>query len=202
MRNNDLTDEATPTIYVPFDQDPEIPFAVIAQGSGTTAAVTQAIRATVADVAPDAPLSSERTLAALVSDSLSSPRAAAVLLVSFGALALLLGSIGTYGLVAYGVESRRREFAVRIAIGARRSSVMKLVIGEGARLALVGIVVGVAGALAMSRAIRGLLFEIAPTDPLILVGAPLLLGVTALAACAIPAWRATRIDPNASLRRE
>lgn len=202
VRNNDLTGEATPAIYVPFDQDPESPFAVIAQGNGGAAATSAAIRSTVGDVAPDAPLSSERTLAALVSDSLSSPRAAALLLVSFGALALILGSVGTYGLVAYGVESRRREFAVRLAIGARRSSVMSLVIREGARLALIGIVVGVAGALALSRAIRGLLFEIAPTDPLTLVGAPLLLAVTALAACAIPAWRATRIDPNASLRRE
>lgn len=202
VRNNDLTGEVRPTLYVPYDQDPDAPFAVIARGSGATAAITQAIRTSVTNVAPDAPISSERTLASLVSDSLSSPRAAAVLLVSFGLLALILGSIGTYGLVAYGVESRRREFAVRIAIGARRSSVIKLVLGEGARLALIGIVVGIAGALALSRAIRGLLFEIAPTDPVTLVGAPLLLAATALVACAIPAWRATRIDPNASLLRD
>lgn len=202
IRNNDLTDEPAPALYVPFAQDPEVPFAVVAQGTASNAAVSQAVRTVMADVAPDAPLSGERTLDAMVSASLSSPRAATVMLVSFGALALLLGSVGTYGLVAYGVESRRREFAVRIAIGARRSSVMRLVIGEGARLTAVGIVAGLAGALALSRGMRGLLFEIAPTDPVTLLAAPLLLAITALAACAIPAWRATRIDPNSSLRRE
>ncbi|MEP7382396.1 MAG: FtsX-like permease family protein [Gemmatimonadota bacterium] len=136
---------------------------------------------------PDAPLSNERTLDALVAESLASRRVAA----------LLLGCVGTYGLAAYGVVSRRREFAVRIAIGARRASVMRLVIGEGARLVAVGIVVGVAGALALSRAIRGLLFEEAETDPLALIGAPFLLAVKALAVGAIPAWPVTRIDPNA-----
>lgn len=202
IRNNDLTDDPAPALYVPFAQDPEVPFAVVAQGTGPAASVSQAVRAVMADVAPDAPLSGERTLDAMVSASLASPRAATVMLVSFGALALLLGSVGTYGLVAYGVESRRREFAVRIAIGARRASVMRLVLGEGARLTAVGIMVGLAGALALSRGMRGLLFEIAPTDPVTLLVAPLLLAITALAACAIPAWRATRIDPNSSLRRE
>ena len=117
-------------------------------------------------------------------------------------LALLLGSIGTYGLVAYGVETRQREFAVRLAVGAQPSSVMNLVLRDGARLALIGVAIGLAGAFALSQTIRGLLFEVAPNDPLIFTAAPLLLGMTAMLACAIPAWRATRVDPNATLRKD
>jgi ABC-type antimicrobial peptide transport system permease subunit len=141
-------------------------------------------------------------MASLVDDSMLGARAAAVLLLGFGVLALVLGSIGTYGLVAYGVEARKREFAVRIAVGARASSVIGLVLRDGARLAAIGIVAGVGGALALSGTIRGLLFEVAPTDPVTFAAAPLLLGTIALLACAIPAWRATRVDPNTTLRRE
>jgi ABC-type antimicrobial peptide transport system permease subunit len=141
-------------------------------------------------------------MAALVDDSVTGARAAAMLLLGFGLLALLLGSIGTYGLVAYGVETRQREFAVRIAIGARSSSVMRLVLRDGARLAAAGVVIGIGGALALSGVMRGLLFEVAPTDPVTFTAAPLLLAATAMLACAIPAWRATRVDPNATLRRE
>jgi putative ABC transport system permease protein len=141
-------------------------------------------------------------MASLVDDSMLGARAAAVLLLGFGVLALVLGSIGTYGLVAYGVEARKREFAVRIAVGARASSVIGLVLRDGARLAAIGIVAGVGGALALSGTIRGLLFEVAPTDPATFAAAPLLLGTIALLACAIPAWRATRVDPNTTLRRE
>jgi ABC-type antimicrobial peptide transport system permease subunit len=141
-------------------------------------------------------------MSALVGESVLGARAAAVLLLGFGGLALLLGSIGTYGLVAYGVETRQREFAVRMAVGAGTGNVMQLVLGDGARLAGWGVAIGLAGAFALSGTIRGLLFEVAPNDPVTFMAAPLLLAVTAMVACAIPAWRATRVDPNATLRRE
>ena len=117
-------------------------------------------------------------------------------------LALILGSIGTYGLVAYGVEARQREFAVRRAVGAKASGVLGLVLRDGARLAAMGITIGVAGAFALSGSIRGLLYEVAPTDAMTFVAVPLLLGTIALLACVIPALRATRVDPNTILRRE
>jgi putative ABC transport system permease protein len=202
VRNNDLKKPEVPAVYVPFDQVPEIPFAITVQMSGDPAAGTTLIRSVMADVAKDTPLSRERTMAALVDDSVIGARAAAVLLLGFGALALLLGSIGTYGLVAYGVETRQREFAVRMAVGARASSVMQLVLRDGARLALWGVAIGLAGAFMLSRTVRGLLFEVAPNDPVTFTAAPLLLAVTAMVACAIPAWRATRVDPNSTLRRE
>jgi ABC-type antimicrobial peptide transport system permease subunit len=89
-----------------------------------------------------------------------------------------------------------------MAVGARASTVMRLVLRDGARLAVAGVVLGVGGAFALSGVMRGLLFEVAPTDPLTFTAAPLVLALTAMLACAIPAWRATRVDPNATLRRE
>ena len=202
VRNNDLKEAELPAVYVPYDQTPEVPFALTVRATGDPAATIAMIRSVMLDLASDTPLSRERTMAALVDDSMLGARAAAVLLLGFGVLALLLGSIGTYGLVAYGVEARQREFAVRIAVGARATSVMRLVLGEGARLAAIGVVIGVGGAFALSGVMRGLLFEVAPTDPVTFTAASLLLAVTAMLACAIPAWRATRVDPNATLRRE
>lgn len=200
VRNNDLKTPPRPTLYVPFDQSPQVPFSVVVRTSGDATTALRTIRSVVAGVSDDTPLSHEMSMQALIDESVSTPRAAAILLLSFGSLALLLGSIGTYGLVAYGVETRRREFAVRMAVGARARSVVGLVLREGARLTVVGLVAGLAGALAFTGAIRGLLFEVAPTDPVTFVAAPLLLGTTALLACAVPAWRATRVDPNRALR--
>jgi putative ABC transport system permease protein len=200
--NNDLKTAPGPVVYVPFEQNTMIPFAVTVRTSADAASTIATLRRVMREIAPDTPLSRERTMASLVDDSMLGARAAAVLLLGFGVLALVLGSIGTYGLVAYGVEARKREFAVRIAVGARASSVIGLVLRDGARLAAIGIVAGVGGALALSGTIRGLLFEVAPTDPVTFAAAPLLLGTIALLACAIPAWRATRVDPNTTLRRE
>ena len=202
VRNNDLKEAELPAVYVPFDQNPEVPFAVTVRSSADPASTTALIRSVMLEVASDTPLSRERTMGALVEDSVLGARAAAVLLLGFGVLALLLGSIGTYGLVAYGVEARQREFAVRMAVGARASTVMRLVLRDGARLAAVGVVIGVGAAFALTGLMRGLLFEVAPTDPVTFTAAPLVLAVTAMMACAIPAWRATRVDPNATLRRE
>jgi predicted lysophospholipase L1 biosynthesis ABC-type transport system permease subunit len=202
VRNNDLREAELPAIYVPFDQAPEVPFAITVRATGDPAVSIASIRRVMLELASDTPLSRERTMAALVDDSMVGARAAAMLLLGFGVLALVLGSIGTYGLVAYGVEARQREFAVRIAVGARASSVIGLVLLDGAKLTAIGIVAGVAGALALSGAIRGLLYQVAPTDPVTFVTAPLLLGVIALVACAIPAWSATRVDPNTTLRRD
>jgi predicted permease len=202
VRNNDLKEAEVPAIYVPYDQNPALPFAITVRTAGEPAAATALIRSVMLDIAKDTPLSRERTMSALVDDSVLGARAAAVLLLGFGGLALLLGSIGTYGLVAYGVETRQREFAVRMAVGAGAGKVMQLVLRDGALLAAWGVAIGLAGAFALSGTIRGLLFEVAPNDPITFTAAPLLLAATAMVACAIPAWRATRVDPNATLRRD
>ena len=202
VRNNDLREEEVPAVYVPYEQNTSVPFAVTIRTRSEPTAMLATLRGIVKEVAPDTPLSRERTMAALIDDSMLGPRAAATMLLGFGLLALFLGSIGTYGLVAYGVEARQREFAVRIAVGARATSVIGLVLRDGARLATFGILAGVAGAIALAGTIRGMLYEVAPTDPVTFVIAPLVLGTIAMIACAIPAYRATRVDPNTALRRE
>jgi putative ABC transport system permease protein len=199
VRNNDLRTDALPTLYVPFAQGPQLPVWVVMRTPQAPAAQA-ALRAAAAAVAPDVPVSDEQTLDALVGRSVAAPRSATLMLLAFGGLALILGSVGTYGLVAYRVESRRRELAVRRAVGADQRAVIGLILRDGLRLAAIGIVAGLALAFGLSRLARGLLFGIGAADPVSFIIAPLLLGATALIACVIPAIRATRVDPNAVLR--
>lgn len=200
VRNNDLRLPPRPTLYIPFAQDPRPFFNVVMRSSGAPANAFAAVRTAVESIASDVAVSDEEHLDRMVERSVAAPRSMGVMLMSFGVLALILGAIGTYGLVAYGVESRRQEFAVRIAVGAPQGSVVRQVVGEGLRLAAVGIAIGLAAAFALSGLLRALLYEVTPRDPIAFMLAPIVLGAMALLACAIPAWRATRVDPNAALR--
>ncbi len=201
VKNNDLRADPLPAMYVPLEQLPTFPVWAITRADAPAVA-RQAIRNAVARVAPDAPVSGEQTLNRLVERSVATPRSATVMLVSFGALALLLGAVGTYGLVAYRVEGRRREIAVRIALGAEDSSLIRMVLRDGLRLALAGVAAGVMAAFALARLVRGLLFGVDAIDPVSFIIAPMLLTLTATLACLLPALRATRVDPNAVLRRD
>jgi len=146
------------------------------------------------------PVSNEQTMDRLIEKSVATPRSASLLLLGFGALALILGAVGTYGLVAYGVARRTREIAVRLAVGAAPKNVIGMVVKDGARLAGTGIVFGLVAAFGLTRLMRGLLFETAPVDAVAFAAAPLVLGLAALAACLVPALRASRIDPAISLK--
>jgi putative ABC transport system permease protein len=138
----------------------------------------------------------------LIERSVAAPRSASLLLIGFGLLALVLGAVGTYGLIAYGVERRTREIAVRMAVGARRNAVVRMIVREGARLAGLGILAGLVVAFGLARFMQGLLYEVGPTDPVVFAVAPLVLGLTALLACLVPALKAARIEPSMALKRE
>ena len=138
----------------------------------------------------------------LIALSLAQLRFNMLLLGLFAALALVLATAGIYGAMAYAVNQRRHEIGVRIALGARRSDVLRLVLGDGAKIALFGITSGIAGALVLTRLMASLLFEVKPTDPATFAGGAILLALVALAACYIPARLAIRVDPMVALRYE
>jgi ABC-type antimicrobial peptide transport system permease subunit len=124
------------------------------------------------------------------------------LLSVFAGAALLLAVIGIYGVMSYVVTQRTQEMGVRLALGATPVEIARLVLGQGARLVVIGLALGIAGAVALTRLMTSLLFEVTPTDPVTYGGVALVLAVTAVAACQIPAWRATRVDPLTALRSD
>ena len=142
------------------------------------------------------------TLEGTISSSVAQRRLATSLIGAFAAAALLLAAIGMYGVIAYGVTQRTREMGVRMALGASEKRILRLVLGEGGRLAILGAALGIAGSLAATRLIRSLLFETVPNDPLTFVITPLLLASVAMLATYIPARRATKLDPTLAIRGE
>jgi len=160
------------------------------------------IQRTVHDVDPTVPVAHVRDMDAVFTESIHRQRLLAQLLGAFAAITLVLAAVGTYGLLSYIVASRRREIGVRMALGADQRRLIGHMMSRGLRLAGTGVAIGTLGALAISRVTESLLFEVRPTDPTTLVA----VGVTVLAAaalaCALPAWRATRVDPNTVLRAD
>jgi putative ABC transport system permease protein len=143
-----------------------------------------------------------RTFSRMFSDSIGSRRFSLTLAGVFAVTALLLAMAGIYGVMAYSLTRRTREIGVRMALGAERADVLKMVLGQGLTITLVGVFVGIAGSLALTRTMKSMLFGITATDPITLAAVAILLTGVALAACYIPARRATRVDPMVALRYE
>jgi putative ABC transport system permease protein len=165
-------------------------------------ALVSAVHSELQRMDPELPMASVATMEQSMSDSLSRSRFIMLLLGIFAALALVLASIGVYGVIAYSVAQRTQEFGIRMALGADRRSVLRLVLGEGTLLTLLGIGLGIVAALVVTRLLANLLYGISATDPLTFAAVALLLALVALAACYIPARRATRVDPIVALRYE
>src|SRR5437016_5950465 len=161
-----------------------------------------ALRADVAALDPDLPLSAARALAQIVNESVNEQRFQMTLLSIFAVLALALAALGIYGVTAYSVAQRAREIGIRMALGADSSLVLRMVVGGGVRMALAGVGLGVVGALAGTRVLKSLVYQVSTTDTLTLAATAGVLVESALLASWIPARRATRVDPAVSLRAE
>ena len=164
--------------------------------------VTGAIRRLVLDMDKDLPIYDVATMDELLSESVVQPRLNLTLLAAFAVLALALAAVGIYGVMAYTVTQRTREIGIRVALGARREDVLTQVLAEGARLALIGLTLGLAGSLLATRVMATLLFGVKPTDPATFAAVAAILAAATLAACYVPARRATRVDPLVALRYE
>jgi predicted permease len=175
---------------------------LIVRTSADPLALLPTVRGEIWSVDKNAPLTSVRTMDQVVADSVADPRFRTVLLGSFGAIGFLLAIVGTYGVLSFTVAQRSHEIGVRIALGAGRRDVLRLVLGHGMLLAGLGIVAGLAGSLALTRFLRSFLFGLVPNDPLTFAAVAVVVASAALAACYIPARRAMRVDPMVALRYE
>ncbi|GAB5560941.1 MAG: ABC transporter permease [Synoicihabitans sp.] len=190
------------TIYYPFAQRPVTGLAISVRTSLPPSALIYSVRQTVLKIDPELPVYQFRTLEERISSSLQRQRTPMVLLMVFGLIALLLAALGVYGALAFSVGQRTQEMGIRMALGAAREDVMKLILGQGLRLVAIGSLIGLAGYLAVGRLLTHLLFEVRPIDPISFLAALAVLLVIAILACALPARRATRIDPAIALRDE
>ena len=174
----------------------------VVRTAGDPMQVAAAARAAVRELDPTLPIYGLQPLSDVVADSLVRPRFLSLLLGAFSAIALVLAAVGIYGVMSYVVSQRTNEIGVRMALGARSSDVLKLMLGQGTRLAAAGVVLGLLGSFALTRVMSTLLFEVSVTDPLTFVTSVVLLTVIALLACYLPARRATKVDPLIALRAE
>ena len=188
--------------YLPFLQGPGHDMAVVMKTTLAPESLIATARRQVQALDPEQPIYDVRTLAEMRDNSIAQPRLNLTLLGIFAGLALALAVIGLYGVLAYQVTQRQREIGVRMALGAERADVLQLVVGHGMRLVLAGLGIGLIGALALTRLLRALLFGVGPTDPATFAATLLLLALTALLACWLPASRASNVDPMEALRYE
>jgi len=202
VRHASLQSEAAPEMYVSYQQFSISDMTVVLHAATDAAGLTDVVRRSIHDIDPALPLTQIATMDELLSKSLAQPRFNMVLLVGLAASALLLAAVGIYGVVSYSVVQRSGEIGVRMALGADAGATRTLVIGKSMSVVAVGVALGLAATLAMSQVVAGLLYGVSPNDPLtLLVGAVVLLAIAAFAA-AVPAARATRIDPAVVLRNE
>jgi putative ABC transport system permease protein len=202
IRNQGIGADPTNELYTPLPQRPWPTMVIAVKTSGDPMQIVPAVRGAVAAVDRDQPITMIQTLDANLSDSVAQQRLSAFLLGIFAAVALILASVGIYGVTSYTVAQRTQEIGIRIALGAEARDVLMLVLKYGARLAIIGVAVGIAAAVALTRLMQNLLFHTSPTDPYTLVFVSVTLAGVALLACYIPARRATRVDPVVALRSE
>jgi len=202
VHHGDLESPADPTMYVPFKQDVFSSVWLMAKTSGDAASYAPVVRQIVREIDPSLPAFSIMPLDEIVEGTVAQRRFSMLLLLLFALLALFLAAVGLYGVVSYTVSQRTQEIGVRMAIGAQRRDVLRMVLGDGMKLAALGVLIGIGAALALAGYVASLLFGVTPFDPVsYVITAAVLLAVAAIA-CYVPARRAMSVDPLIALRQE
>lgn len=202
VRHKALEIDVMPEAYFPYQQVPENFMSLVVRTTSDPASMIPAIRNQVLSIDKDQPVSDIKTMEQRVAKSVASSRFVMLLLSSFSVLALGLAAVGIYGVMAYLVTQRTQEIGVRMALGAQKRDVLRMVVGKGMVLAIIGTAIGLVASLALTRLMRSLLFQVTPTDWFTFVIASMILLIVALLACYIPARRATKLDPLIALRYE
>ncbi len=202
VRHQGLNVDPQPELYTPQNQRPSLNMSLVVHAASGPEALTGAIRQAVLAIDKDQPVSGARTMTQLLAESTAQPRFTTTLVGAFAGLALVLAAMGIYGVMAYTVSQRAHEFGIHMALGARQTDVLRMVMGKGLMVTLVGVGLGIAAALALARFLASMLYGVRPVDPLTFFVAPVLLTAVSLLACYIPARRATKVDPMVALRYE
>jgi putative ABC transport system permease protein len=202
VRHHTLAEKVRPQIFAPFAQGPRNQMGIAVRAGVDPALLTGPIRKAVAALDQDLAPAEFLPMARYVTDSTGGERFTMILAGVFASVALLLASIGLYGVISCSVSQRTWEIGIRMALGARRGSILRMVLGQGLVLILIGVAAGIAGAFVLTRFLESLLYGVTPTDAVTFVAIPVLLTAVALMACYLPARRATRVDPMAALRQE
>jgi putative ABC transport system permease protein len=202
IRNRALDTEPKPAFYVPQSQVPFSQLIVVAKTTNDPHSLITGATREVRSVDPEVPVFSVKTMEEYIASSVAAPRFNTTLLSIFAAVALVLTIIGLYGVMSYSVAQRTNEIGIRMALGAQTRDVLGLIVKDGVKLVLVGLVLGISGALILTRLLSTLLFGVTTRDPATFFAIAALLSIVAMLACCIPAWRATRVDPLDALRCE
>lgn len=202
IRHRGLGAETSPEFFLPSTQEPRGGMTLMVRTRRDPMALAAMVKAELREWDSSVPVGTIQAMDDIVHDSVGRPRLQALVLGVFGALALLLAVVGIYGVISYGVAQRTREIGIRTALGAVPADVLRLIVGGAARLTGLGLIIGLAGALSLTRFLRALLFDVTPTDPPTFIAIGALLAAAALLAAYVPARRAMRIDPLTALRNE
>jgi putative ABC transport system permease protein len=202
LRHAGLDVEPASEFYIWYLQGPPVAPFLVVRTEGDPTLVAESVRLQMKMVEKDMPVYDMRTMAQVRAASVAERRFILILALVFDVLALTLAAVGVYGVMALVVSERTQEMGIRLALGAEPMQVVRLVVRQGLGLALVGIALGLAGALALTPLMAGQLYGVGATDPITIAGVPTLLLAIACLACAVPAWRAMRVDPVIALRYE
>jgi predicted permease len=202
VKNYGVDQVSREEIYLPLSQNPQPSMNLVVKTARALPELASTLRSVVRPIDADLPLSAIRTMDSILGENVAPRRITMLLLTGFSALAVVLAVVGIYGVMAYSISQRTREIGVRMALGARTQDVLRLILKQGSKLILIGIVVGSLVGLGLTQFMGRLLFDVKPTDPLTYLSMPLLLAAIALLACYLPARRAAKVDPMVALRYE